>query len=133
MRMPQMKDKIIYPELSYIICGLCFSIHNNLGRFRSEKSYADALEELFKREKLNYKREFAFFPSFEGEANRRNIPDFLIDDKIVLDVKAKRLVTKEDYYQMKRYLISGDKKLGLIVNFRQKYLSPKRILNSEHE
>ena len=59
----------------------------------------------------------------------RNIRDFVIEDKIILDLKAKRIVTKEDYYQMKRYLAVSNKKLGLIVNFRQKYISPKRILN----
>lgn len=128
MRM-QRVEKIIYPELSYKICGLCFSVHNKLGQFRSEKSYADALEEILKKNKIDYKRETALPVSFTGESERRNIPDFTIDDKIILDLKAKRIVTKEDYYQMKRYLVASNKKLGLIVNFRQKYLSPKRILN----
>ena len=41
-----------------------------------------------------------------------------------------KLVTKEDYYQMKRYLTVCDKKLGIIINFRQKYLTPKRVINS---
>ena len=125
----QEMDKVIYPELSYKVCGLCFKVHNNLGQFRSEKSYADALENLLKLEGIEYKREFALGSSFEGEDDRRNIPDFIIEDKIILDLKAKRIVTKEDYYQMKRYLTVSNKKLGLIVNFRQKYINPKRILN----
>ena len=65
----------------------------------------------------------------KGERNGRNIPDFIIDDKIILDLKAKPIVTKEDYYQMKRYLKSSQKRLGIIVNFRQPHLYPKRILN----
>lgn len=121
--------KILYPDLSYKICGLCFKIHNELGRFRSEKSYADALEDLLKKNNINYLRESPLNPAFEKEKERRNIPDFLIEDKVILDLKAKRIVTKEDYFQMRRYLISGNKKLGLIVNFRQNYLSPKRVLN----
>ena len=110
----QQMDKVLYPELSYKVCGLCFKAHNNLGQFRSEKSYADALEEVFKRNNLNYKRETALPVSFDGEIARRNIPDFFIDDKIILDIKANRIVTKEDYFQMKRYLVVSDKKLGLI-------------------
>lgn len=124
-----MNDKVLYPDLSYKICGLCFNVHNQLGRFRSEKSYADALEDLLKENNINYFREKPFDPAFKSEKTRRNIPDFLIEDKIVLDVKSKRIITKEDYFQMKRYLISGNKKLGLIVNFRQNYISPKRVLN----
>ena len=58
-----------------------------------------------------------------------NIPDFIIDKKIILEIKAKRIITKDDYYQVKRYLVSSNLQLGIIVNFRQKYLSPKRVLN----
>jgi len=50
---------------------------------------------------------------------------------MIVDFKAKRLITKDDYYQMQRYLKSANIKLGLIVNFRQKYLKPKRILNND--
>ncbi len=35
--MPKTKDSVIYPELSYLIYGFCFKIHNILGRFRNEK------------------------------------------------------------------------------------------------
>jgi len=123
------KGKVLYPDLSYKICGLYFKTHNELGRFRSEKSYADALEELLKKNNISYKREQSLSSSFKGEQKRRNIPDFIIENKIILDIKAKRIITKEDYFQMKRYLVVSNKRLGLIVNFRQKYISPKRILN----
>ncbi len=123
------EDKIIYPDLSYKICGLCFAVHNERGRYLSEKSYADALENTLKKNNFSYNREIAIEPAFDGENTRRNIPDFIIEDKIVLDIKAKKLITKDDYFQMKRYLISSGKRLGIIVNFRQHYLSPKRILN----
>ena len=120
---------IIYPELSYKINGIFFKIHNDLGRFRNEKQYADAIEKIFKDEGVVYEREVALKPSFDGEMERRNICDFVVENKIVVDVKAKRIVTKEDYFQIKRYLDSGKFKLGMIVNFRSKYLTPKRIAN----
>ncbi len=69
-------------------------------------------------------------PSFVNEFKGRNKIDFIIDDKIILETKAKRIITNEDYYQIKRYLIAFDKKLGILVNFRKKYITPKRILNS---
>jgi GxxExxY protein len=129
--MNKIRKNILYPELSYKICGLCFKIHNELGRFYNELQYADALENLFKKEKIEYRREIPLPPSFEGEKERRNIPDFIIQGAVILDLKAKRIITKNDYYQMKRYLIAFDKELGLIVNFREYYLSPKRVLNKK--
>jgi len=130
--MMQIKEKIIYPELSYKICGLCFSIHNKLGRYRNEKQYADALENLLKESKILYVREFSLPLSFEGEKNRRNIVDFIIDDKIIVELKSREAVLKEDYIQAMRYLVPSNKKLGLIFNFRQKYLRSKRVLNSKY-
>lgn len=122
-------SELIYSELSYKINGLCFKIHNDLGRFRSEKSYADAFEVLLPKEQIKYRREVRLPASFAGEENGRNVPDFLIEGIMVVEFKTKHHVTREDYYQMKRYLSVLNLKLGLIINFQQQHLYPKRILN----
>jgi GxxExxY protein len=123
--------KIIYPDLSYLINGILFKAHNDLGRFRNEKEYGDYIENNFKKLNIKYEREKILPISFEGEKSGRNKVDFLIEDLIILEIKAKRFIEKDDYYQIKRYLITLNKKLGLLVNFRDKYLKIKRILNSQ--
>ena len=65
----------------------------------------------------------------DGHEIGGNRLDFLIDDKIVLDVKNKKIITKKDYVQMKRYLNAAQKELGIIVNFAEKSIKPARILN----
>ncbi len=121
---------LVYPELSYKITGVLFDTHNSLGRFCNEQQYSDFLEDNLKKMKIKYEREKILPKSFEEEQKGRNRIDFLIEDKIILEIKAKRIVLREDYYQVKRYLIAFNKKLGLLVNFRDKYIRPKRILNS---
>jgi len=123
-------NKLVFPELSYKITGLLFAVHNQLGRYCNEKQYADAVEEHLKKLNFIYEREKLLPQSFRGEHPGRNKVDFLIEDKIVLEIKSKRILLKEDYYQLKRYLVSLNKKLGILVNFRDKYLKPKRVLNS---
>ena len=76
-----------------------------------------------------YEREKILPASFAGEIAGRNKVDFLIEDKIILELKASRMLTKEDYYQAKRYLVALHKELGILVNFRQRFLTPKRVLN----
>lgn len=124
-----MKD-VVYPELSYKINGILFSAHNQLGQFCNEKQYCDFIEKQLKDAGLDYEREKIIPSSFESEFKGRNKVDFLVEDKIILETKAKRIVTNEDYYQVKRYLGAFNKKLGILVNFRKKYITPKRILNS---
>lgn len=126
-----MKEEIIYKDLSYKIVGLCYETHNALGRFRNEKQYADFFEQLLIKENIGYQREYFLPASFEGENKIRNKVDFIIEDCAIIDFKAKTIITKEDYFQMLRYLTSFKKKLGMIINFRQKYLKIKRIINSE--
>lgn len=123
-------SKLIYPDLSYKVTGILFATHNERGRFCNEKQYADAVEGYFKEFNIKYEREKILPPSFENENPGRNKVDFLVDNKIILELKAKRFLTKDDYYQLKRYLVALNKKLGLLVNFRRKYLDPKRVLNS---
>ena len=114
-------NKLIHTELSYLITGICFNIHNDLERYCKEKQYSDAIEKKLKEINLPYKRELLV-----GESG--NIIDFLIDNKIILEIKAKRIVTKDDYFQTQRYLQILNIRLGLIINFRDKYIKPIRIV-----
>lgn len=109
---------------------MLFKIHKELGRFRNEKQYADYFEELLKKEKIKYEREYRFIDNKYGQDQVRCICDFIIDRKVILEFKAKNFITKEDYYQAKRYLITLNLQLALLVNFRQYRLAPKRVLNS---
>lgn len=123
--------KILYPKLSYTLNNLFFKTHNRLGRYKNEKQYSDFFEGLLKINNINYLREFALPKCFKEEKTRRNIVDFMIDDKVIVDFKTKTIVTKDDYFQMQRYLTSSGKQLGIIVNFRRISINPKRIMNVE--
>ena len=122
-------DKIILKELSYQINGILFKTHNALGRFCREKQYGDAIENMLKEANIQYTREKAL-PLVEIDNQFTNRVDFAINNTLLIDLKAKPLVTKEDYYQMNRYLEASGYKLGLIVNFRNKYLKPIRVIRS---
>lgn len=121
-----MKSDLIYPRLSYLVTGICFRIHNKLKRYCREKQYGDLLEKEFNKESIKYEREY--FVKDSG-----NIVDFIVEDKIVLELKAKKIITRDDYYQVQRYLQSTNLKLALLINFRNKYLKPIRIIRIDTE
>lgn len=116
-----MKQDLIYSDLTFVINGILFSTHNELGRYAKEKQYGDVVERLLREKNLIFVREVKI-------GNSRNILDFVVEEKLALELKAKRIITKEDYYQTQRYLQETGLRLGILVNFRDKYIKPKRII-----
>lgn len=116
------RNDILYPELSYKITGLCLEVKKELGRFAKEKQFCDRLEVKLKENGIAYHREF----TVSGTGNRA---DFIIEDLILLEIKTKPFINKEDYFQVQRYLKILNLKLGMIINFQSIYLKPQRIIN----
>lgn len=55
--------QLLYPELSYVIVGICFAIHNELGPYAREKQYGDLIEKKLKEIGIPYKREVSISDS----------------------------------------------------------------------
>lgn len=87
------------------------------------------LEKLLRENNINFEREKTI--KFPEELSFKNRIDFIIENKLVLELKSKRFITTGDYLQTKKYLEILNLPLALIVNFRQKFLKPRRILNSK--
>ncbi len=121
------KPEILYKELSYALGGLFYKTQDTLGCYALEKQYADFFESLLKEAGIRYARE----KLISRTGNDRNRLDFLIEDVLVVEIKAKPQLARADYYQVLRYLEFADLPLGIIVNFHQRYLRPKRIVNAK--
>jgi GxxExxY protein len=122
---------IIYPELSYILNGIFFEVHNELGSHCREIQYCNAIENILKEKGLLYKKEVCLKVENNLIKSSSNRVDFVVGDRILIEVKAKRFMGRDEYYQIQRYLKAFNLKLGIMVNFHQKYLVPKRIINSD--
>ena len=122
--------KIVEKQLCYDITGLCFKVHKELGRFCREIQYGNKLEEMLRTDKWEYLREYEI-KNLAPDSPRGNKADFVLKFKVLVDLKAKNFITKEDYFQMQRYLQASGLEVGLIVNFRESHLKPKRVLNTK--
>ncbi len=125
---------LLHGEFTYILRRLLFDVQNELGSYCKESQYADAFEHKLKLERIEYRREFVLPKSFEGERPHRNRVDFLVKKDsayIVIELKVAPALSRENYYQCKRYLSALNLDLALLVNFRPKHLMLKRILNNE--
>jgi len=117
----KVSQKVIYPELSYAIVGILFETHTELGPYAREKQYGNLIDKKLKERDFKYDRELAI-----GKTG--NIADFLIEDKIILELKAARKIDNECYRQIQNYLQQTDMKLGILVNFRTSHIRPIRVI-----
>ena len=106
-------------------------IHRLLGRGLSEIVYKDAFEYEFKNEQIVFEREKEYLVNYKGTVLRhRFFADFVVYDKIVLEIKCKKGIIDEHYTQVLNYLAISKLQLGLIINFHEKSLEHKRIVMS---
>ena len=120
--------QIICKDLSYELVGVFYKTHDALGQYAREKQYGDMLEKELEEKRLYFERE-KLISRIGIDKNRA---DFVVENKILIELKAKPAITREDYYQVQRYLEILNLRLGIIVNFRQRYLNPKRVVNKYH-
>lgn len=124
-------NKVIYPELSYDIVGILFKVHNELGNKYQEKYYQRAIEIGLKSRNIKYSKEIPVNLKYENEAIGKYLLDFLIENKIILEIKAIPRLRPGDFKQVLAYLKAKNLKLGIIANFRSEKLTFHRVLNAD--
>ncbi|MGB0882286.1 MAG: GxxExxY protein [Vicingaceae bacterium] len=120
---------IFYKQESYDIIGKCFEVHNNLGAGFLEIVYKDALEYEFKKANIPYEREKQYEVKYKDQIlPHKFYADFVVFDKIILEIKAVSGINDEFVAQAINYLKVSNNKLALIVNFGEQSLNSKRIV-----
>jgi len=124
-------EDVVYPKLSYKIMGFLFSVHNRLGSSFEEKYYQRAIESLLIENKIKFDKELKANIIFGGNKIGKYFLDFLIEDKIILELKTVPMLLPIHFRQVRSYLKVKKIRLGILVNFRAQKLIYKRILNSD--
>ena len=120
---------LIYKEESYQIIGICFEVHNYLGPGFLEIVYKDAMEYEFKKAGIPYGREVEYIVNYkEIVLPHKFYADFVVYDKIILEVKATSGLTDEFVARSINYLKVSGNKLTLLINFGELKLRSQRIV-----
>jgi GxxExxY protein len=122
-------EKLVLKDLSYKLMHILFDVHNKLGTSFKEEQYKSAIADYLNKLGLRFEREKEISADFKGLIIKGLRVDFIIENKIILEVKSKPLLTKEDLRQVLRYLKSLNLPLAILVNFKKKKLEYKRIIN----
>jgi GxxExxY protein len=116
-------------EETFKIIGLCMEVHRNLGPGLLEVVYKDALEIEFKANNIPFEREKEFSIEYKGIILPHKFnADFIVNEDIVLEVKAIKEFSGEHIAQALNYMKLSNSEIGLLVNFQSKSLQHKRLV-----
>ena len=116
---------------NYEIVGICMEVHRILGPGLLEIVYKDALEIEFKIHNIPYEREKEYNVAYKGIIlPHKFYADFVVYSDIILEVKSIKEISNDHLAQTLNYMKLADTPVGIIVNFQNKSLVHKRLINS---
>jgi len=125
----KIREDILYPELSYDVIGCAFEVFNELGPGHLEKTYERALTIKFKSKGIRFQEQVYCPVKFEGETVGNNYFDFLIDNKIIVELKCGTHFTRVNFKQVYKYLAASKIKLAILITFTKDGVVQKRVVN----
>ncbi|EKD86223.1 MAG: hypothetical protein ACD_37C00405G0002 [uncultured bacterium] len=122
------QTQLIYADLTYKIRGAIFEVFNQIGFGHKEEIYQKALGIELTERGIPFEREKSLPVSFKNTKVGIYRPDFIVADKIILELKSLNSIPQALESQILHYLKTTDYKLGLLVNFGSSKLFIKRLV-----
>lgn len=119
---------LVYPELSYQIVGALYKGFNKIGAGLPERYYQASVKEEFYREKILFKEQLKVEIMGLASAKGRFFLDFVVDNKIVVELKVGTRFKKENIDQVMTYLRQSGLKLAILARFGQNGVVTQRLL-----
>lgn len=117
---------LLYEDLSYKIRGCAFEVYNHLGFGHKENVYQKALALEFKNKNIAFVAEESLPIIYQGEKVGLYRPDFIVDKKVIVELKAVPFMPKSYETQLTYYLKGTNYELGFIINFGAPKLDIRR-------
>ena len=113
-----MSDQILFRDESYKILGACFEVYNEMGSGFLEQVYQECLAIEFGLNEIPYIAQKPISLNYRGkQLSTCYIPDFVLYDKVILEIKAASALNDQHRAQVHNYLKTTGYRLGLLVNF----------------
>lgn len=125
--------KYIYEDLTYRIIGTIYDVHKELGSVHKETVYHKAVAIELSKKRIPFVEEKPIDVKYKGKKIGIYKPDFIIDDKVILEIKVAPAITKAMKDQVYYYVKGTKYKLVLLVNFGTSKVGIKRLIYTDEK
>ena len=120
--------KLLYENLTYTVIGAAMEVHNVLGGGFLEIVYQRALVKEFSLRKISFVEQMKLPVSYKGSLVGEYFADFLVEDKLIVEIKAVSKLNRAHQAQTMHYLAATGYHLALLLNFGARSLEHRRII-----
>jgi GxxExxY protein len=121
----------LYSDLTYKIIGVAMTVHSTLGPGHPEEIYQKALEYELRDNKIPFENQKAISILYKGCQVGLRYLDFLVDDKVILEIKSVNQLEVLHEWQVLSYFAATPYEVALLINFGKPKLEYKRMLPSK--
>ena len=126
------KPEYLYSDITEKIIGFSMKVHKTIGKGFPEYIYQRALEIELQRSEFSFQREQEWSVYYEGIHIGKRRVDFIVQEKIILELKALSHFEASHYNQIINYLQAFNLPVGLLINFGKDSLEFKRFSNNKY-
>jgi len=126
-------NPVLHQTLSYDVVKCLYNVRNKYGMHHNERVYHLALREEFELMNLKYqsKPKIDLYSLTTGRKLTYYEPDYIIEDKIIIEIKAKRpIITQDQIMQIIEYLKISKYEVAYLVNFKESNFKPRRFIHT---
>lgn len=125
-----MEPELKYEELTARIRDCAYRVYKGLGAGFLEKVYENALTVELEMQNIPYEQQKAINVSYSGRIVGEYVADLIIENKIVVELKAIKDLDQIHYAQLLNYLKATGYEVGLLINFGPRFTFKRRIFSS---
>jgi GxxExxY protein len=133
MKNNQMSTNYLYSDLSGLILKAFYNVYNTLGHGFLEKVYEKAMMIELAKFGLKAERQRPIKVYYEGQLVGDYFADIIVNDKIIIELKAVQTLVEAHEAQLVNYLRATDIEVGLLLNFGKKPQHVRRVLTKGYK
>ncbi|NHZ86769.1 MAG: GxxExxY protein [Planctomycetia bacterium] len=126
--MNKIGKEILYKELSDLIIKVAIDVQKELGAGFLEKVYENAMGISFKEKEVLFEQQKKIEVYFHSQLIGDFFTDIVIENKIILELKAVETLHPNHYAQLLNYLKASKYEVGYVINFGKIPLQFKRLV-----
>ena len=124
-------DNYIHSDITEEIIRSFFAVYNTLGYGFLEKIYENALYIELSKSKFKVERQKPIKVRYEGLDVGIYFADLIVEDSVIIELKAAEFLNKEHEYQLINYLKATDLEVGLLLNFGKKPEFKRKVFSNK--